>query len=469
MSRYNLSRRHFLAGIGGAAGLGAFLQHLEAQEVGPGALRRLLILQRPVGTWPPNWFPTGEGKNYTLSPILQPLGAHRDSMVVFGNFLRLPDEGSVGGGHELGTVLMATGARATQLYPGNGGDDPYAEGPSVDQLWVKQAPLLQGPPIESLQIGCDQRADTTEVSTRHMSYSGAHAPMTPYYQPAEVYMRVFGTLMPGGDTTALAAARMRRKSVLDFAIKDLTRLRTLAPASQGVTLDAFEDAIRTVERELDASVSDAATCGVATPPEQITINDTMMDPYGQGVAERDDEKHERIGRLHFSVVKAAFRCDLTRVVTFQWSPGTNHVSFGGMWDPDPTLFRVHHGVSHSSMDDPNVQSFLTKVDTWYSRILADFVTELKTTTDAAGKSLFDTTLLPYVTEVSRGDHRRHEMPWLLFGGAETGLLGGNLLTHPAGQRSTNDLWMACAKVFGLPNFTLGDSDMHTTALTGVFA
>lgn len=416
MSRYSLSRRNFLAGIGGAAGLGAFLQHVEAQEAGTTDLRRLLIIQRPVGTWPPNWFPTGAGSDYTLSPILQPLAAHRDSMVVFSDFLRLPDEGSVGGGHELGTVLMATGQRATELYPGNGGDDPYAEGPSVDQQWVKQSALLQGPPIESLQIGCDQRADTTEVSTRHMSYSGARQPMKPYYQPAEVYMRVFGSLMPGGDAAALAAARMRRKSVLDFAMKDVARLRAIAPASQGVTLDAFEDAIRTVERELDAGGTDAVSCGVAMPPEQITINDTGMDPYGQSVTERDDEKHERIGRLHFSVVKAAFRCDLTRVVTFQWSPGTNHVSFGGMWDPDPALFRVHHGVSHSSMDDPNVQSFLTKVDTWYSRVLADFIGELKTTTDASGKSLLDRTLVPYVTEVGRGDHRRNKMPWLLFGG-----------------------------------------------------
>src|SRR5690349_8666426 len=87
MSRYSLSRRNFLAGIGGAAGLGAFLEHVEAQVAGPAELRRLLILQRPVGTWPPNWFPTGDGKNYTLSPILQPLGAHRDSMVVFDSFL----------------------------------------------------------------------------------------------------------------------------------------------------------------------------------------------------------------------------------------------------------------------------------------------------------------------------------------------------------------------------------------------
>lgn len=81
----------------------------------------------------------------------------------------------------------------------------------------------------------------------------------------------------------------------------------------------------------------------------------MLARLGRGAVPRL-HGHERIGRLHFSVVKAAFRCDLTRVVTFQWSPGTNHVSFGGMWDPGPALFRVHHRVSRSSMDDPTFRA-----------------------------------------------------------------------------------------------------------------
>jgi len=472
MSRYKLSRRNFLAGVGGTVGLGAFLNNLEAQEAGPTEIRRLLIVQRPVGTWPPNWFPTGSGPNYTLSPILQPLAPHRSNMVVFENFLKLPHEGSAGGGHERGTVLMLTGARCPQLYPGNGGDDPYAEGPSVDQLWVKQSPLLQGTPIESLQVGCDQRADTTEVSTRNMSYSGAHQPLNPYYQPSEAYMRVFGSLMPGGSTAALAAARLRRQSVLDFSLKDVSRLRTLAPASQGILLDSYEDAIRAVEKELDANTSDPVYCGVATPPEQFNIVESGGDPYtAGGAAERDDERHERIGRLHFAVIKAAFRCDLTRVATFQWSPGTNHVSFGGLWDPNPALFKIHHGVSHGDLNgDPNIQNFISKVETFYARIFADFVTELKETTDATGKAIFDNTLLPYVTEVETGAHGWEGMPYLLLGGSETGLIGGQLASNGAGgRRSTNDLWMACAKAFGLNDFVLGDNDMHTTALPGLFA
>jgi hypothetical protein len=71
---------------------------------------------------------------------------------------------------------------------------------------VRQAAGLQGTPIASLQVSCDNRADTPEVSTRNMSYSGPQAPLRPYYQPLEAYTRVFGTIMPGGATPGNLAA-----------------------------------------------------------------------------------------------------------------------------------------------------------------------------------------------------------------------------------------------------------------------
>jgi hypothetical protein len=135
--------------------------------------------------------------------------------------LKLPHEGSVGGGHERGTVLMLTGQRTKTLYPGNGGDDPQAEGLSVDQLFLRQSKELQGPPIASLQLSCDNRADTPEVSTRHMSYSGARAPLKPYYQPRDAYQRLFGAMANMGDNAALVQARLEKRSVLDFSLRDL--------------------------------------------------------------------------------------------------------------------------------------------------------------------------------------------------------------------------------------------------------
>lgn len=470
---YALKRRRFLQAIGAAAGLASFLRGMERAEAqGPAAPRRIVFLQRPVGTVQQNWFPAGTGPDFEDSRILGQFAALRDRMVMFED-IQMPYPGSRGGGHELGTVLMLTGQRTTRLYPGNGGDDPIAEGPSIDQLLVKGSLALQGTPIESLQLAADRRADTPEVSTRNMSYSGPQAPLTPYYQPNEAYERVFGTLLPGGATAgnldALARARAQKKSVLDFALKDLQRLQTLAPASQRPQLEMHAAAIRSVEAEFDAVPVDPLGCGMPAEPPAISVS-TRLDPYDSEhvVPQRDDETHSQIGLLHLAVIKAAFTCDLTRVVTFQWSPGTNHVSFGELWPPDPAIFKVHHTTSHDPGSADQAE-FLTRVEEFYARRAANFLQELAATQEpTGGGSLLDNTLVPYVTEVAHRDHSWDRMPWLLFGGL--GLIGGRRWESTGARwRSSNDLWMAIAERFGMQGFTLGDSDQHTTPIAGLFA
>ncbi|HEX6245172.1 MAG TPA: DUF1552 domain-containing protein [Polyangiales bacterium] len=464
---YAFSRRRFLEGVGATAVWAALVDKLEAQANGAGSPKRFLVIQRPVGTVYENWWPKGTGTTFTLSRILTAFQANRERMIVFRD-LKLPHEGSVGGGHERGTVLMLTGKRTKALYPGNGGDDPQAEGPSVDQLFVKQSKDLQGPPIASLQLSCDNRADTPEVSTRHMSYSGARAPMKPYYQPRDAYMRMFGEMAGTGNSAALMQARLEKKSVLDFSLRDLARLRKLVPASQLAALEAHEQAIRELEKELDQDPGNPTSCGVPAVPETISIS-TYIDPYSSShvVKQRDDEKHDRIAQLHFSLIKAAFRCDLTRVITFQFSPGTNHVSFGGQWPPDPSLFKVHHTTSHDP-DTPDTLEFLTRIEIWYAERVSKFLTELATEKDANGAAIMDNMLVPYVSEVGARYHNWDNMPFLVFGGPNTKLKGNQVWTNGGRLRSTNDLWMALAPYYGLTGFTLGDSDQHTTAISGLF-
>lgn len=467
--KYAVSRRRFLEGVGGGALWLALVNKLEAQANGAGSPKRLLIMQRPVGTVYENWWPKGTGANFTLSRTLTSFQQNRDYMIIMRD-LKLPFDGSVGGGHERGTVLMLTGQRTKTLYAGNGGDDPQAEGPSVDQLFARQSKELQGTPIASLQLSCDNRADTPEVSTRHMSYSGARAPMKPYYQPRDAYERLFGQMAgAGASSQALQQARLEKKSVLDFSLKDLARLRAMAPKSQLDNLEAHEQAIRELEKELDQDPGDPAACGVPSEPESIPIS-TYIDPYSSThvVKQRDDVTHDRIAQLHFSLIKAAFRCDLTRVITFQFSPGTNHVSFGDMWPPDPSLFKVHHTTSHDP-DTPDTLEFLTRVDIWYADRISKFIAELGTVLDNAMTPILDNTLIPYVTEVGARYHNWDNMPFLLFGGKNTKIRGNQIWTNGGkGLRSTNDLWMACAPYFGVNNFTLGDNDQHTTAITGLF-
>jgi hypothetical protein len=93
-------------------------------------------------------------------------------------------------------------------------------------------------------------------------------------------MRLFGEMAGTGmtDTAALAQARMERRSVLDFSLRDLARLRKIIPASQLAALEAHEQAIRELEKELDQDPGNPTSCGVPAVPESIPIS-TYIDPY----------------------------------------------------------------------------------------------------------------------------------------------------------------------------------------------
>lgn len=470
VSSYSLKRRSFLTGLT-AAGLGHWLLRAEASAQGAPSPKRLLVIHHPVGTVRQNWTCSGSESDFELSRILKPFEPVKSHMVVLDG-IDIVGRG-VGGGHEQGTVTVMTGLRTRELYPGNGGDDPKAAGPSVDQRFLASSKTLSGAPIASLQVSCDDRVDVGELSTRRLSYSGPAAPMAPYLVPHLTYARVFGSIMQGGEASAdaLSQARMLRKSVLDFSLRDLKRLRALAPSSEYERLDAHEDAVRAVERELDAVGGvDAASCSKpAAPPVLTPFNDSAQNRIGNGIYSTvdgrisDEELHERIGTLHFAVIRAAFRCDLTRVVTFQWSPGTNHVSFKGMYPDEPDSIKMHHPLSHE-FNNPKAPEFLTRIDTWYSERTAALLESLSSTPDIAGGTLLDNTLVPYVTEVARADHSFRDAPFVVFGG-EGVRLRGNRLKKYNPRRPVNDMWLACAKALDVPDLrALGESDMYTGPL-----
>lgn len=465
---YRIRRRSFLTGAA-ATGFAHWLQRFEAHAQGAQAPKRFLIMHHPVGTVRPSWTCSGAESDWQLSPILAPFAPVKSHMVVLdGMDIVAP---GVGGGHEKGTVVVMTGVPTRELYPGNGGDDPKADGPSIDQRLLAITPALQGTPIASLQVSCDDRVDVREISTRRLSYSGPAAPMDPYLVPSQTYERVFGSLMGGGNRQDnLRNARQLRKSVLDFGLSDLRKLRTLAPSSEYERLDAHEEAVRALETELDQAPEGPAACGLSESPEMLRpFQDSSENRIGNGVystvdaRERDDEVHATIGRLHFAVIRAAFSCDLTRVATFQWSPGTNHVSFLGMYPGEPNSIKMHHPLSHE-FNNPQVPEFLTNVDTWYSARTSELLQTLLETRDVGGGSLLDNTLVPYITEVARADHSFNDAPFVVFGGAGVNLQGDRLKRYRT-RRPLNDLWLACGRALGAENFTsLGTQEMQTGPL-----
>jgi hypothetical protein len=193
----------------------------------------------------------------------------------------------------------------------------------------------------------------------------------------------------------------------------------------------------------------------------------------------DHELHEQVALAHLAIIKAAFACDLTRVVTFQFSPGTNHVSFGGLYPCNPKALYMHHPVSHriggGTLDGSNPISsnsdveFLCQVEIWYNQRVAKFLQELKTAVDLYGNPILDQTVVPYVTEVARATHEHAPVPTVVFGGKNLGFKGGRFDVVGTGPqyRPHNDMWLTVAAALGVPLEQLTGEAILKGAHTGL--
>jgi hypothetical protein len=495
MRSYRLARRSFLAGIGGAFGLEVLLRDMEAAAQGAGSPARFLLAHFPIGTYRQSYLPQGGQTDFTLSPILQPFENLRDDMIVlYGLQDRLTCPG--GGGHEAGTPFTTTCANAPGTRA-NGGeaDDGVAGGPSFDQIFLKHVPGLKQGAAGYINTLADARVDSLETSTQCLSY-GEGIDGTPDYQtrsiraanpanqniteftpnlpelsPANAYAKLFSNFIPGGGTDANQAAALNalraRKSVLDHSIRELSALRTLAPMSEVDKIESHAAAVRAVEKELADTLAsggetpDSMACTVPAEPDASLKGQTGSKfNYGnEATSTSDEDIHERIGKAHAAVILAAFQCDIVRVATFQWSPGTNHVSFKGRYPAEPERSFMHHPMSHrigsgsffngapqtGTSPDASLYQFLVSINTWYNQKTADILQSFKDAKDGWGNSILDYTVVPYVTEVGDPSHSRGPKASLIFGGKALGMKGGQFLNFQNNVRPQVDVYLTAAQ------------------------
>ena len=494
---YRLARRSFLAGIGGAFGLKIMLRNLEASAAGTPPPPRFLMTHWPVGTVRYHFLPTGTGTTYTTSRILQPFedAGLRDDMIVLYGLNQNGVDAGCGGGHESGTPMMTTGANVPGTRS-NGGeaDDGAAGGPSFDQIFLKRVPELSSDGnttgIAYVNALCDARVDSQETSTQCLSYGyttrsiaaarvagGCGAgqineavPLLPELSPVQLYMQLFGGFMPGdpqnpSNQEAVVRALKCRQSVLDYSLQSLADIRNLAPASERAKIDQHEMVVRNVEQALSRQIAEGGgslecTVPASPDPELAGKTGSKFDYGSETASSSDEETHRLIGEAHSNIIRAAFECDIIRVATFQWSPGTNHVSFGGQFPDDPSAILMHHPLSHrignrgEVMDGPpndayraSVIEFLVNIQTWYNAQTAAIINGFKNSTDVFGGNLLDHTIIPYVTEVAETTHSRSPIPAMIFGGKALGMKGGQFQNFEGRGRPHNDLWMSIAQAY----------------------
>lgn len=441
-----LSRRTMLKSAAAPLLASPLVPLLEAHAQVASMPRRLLLFFTPHGTIYDQWKPGGADTSFTLSPILQPLAAHRSKLVVI-------DGMRINGAyhpncalapHPIGMATLWTGCRVNDIetvVPG--GNVPvgvWSTGPSIDQVIANR--LNAGTRFRSLELGVQTSISQAAFRT---VYSAARTAVNPQTDPRALYTSLFSGI--NADAARLARVRFEKQSMLDVHKAEVDALLRRAGAHDRAKLEAHLTALRDLERQLAQNTA-AGACQSPAMPGALATGD---------VANRPELFNQQA-----SLIAAAFACDLTRVASFQFSNGHDNV-------PYPWL--GYQGAHHDNLshDEGSAGPRATRVQIcrWFSEKFAVLLDRLDAVREGNG-TMLDNTLVVWGTEVATGAHTFNNVPFIVAGGGAKGVRSGRLLN--AGGAFHHRLLVSIAHFMGQTDITrFGDLDTGTGGLPGLLA
>ncbi|HUQ91680.1 MAG TPA: DUF1552 domain-containing protein [Bryobacteraceae bacterium] len=425
-----LSRRTLLRG----AGVSLCLPWLEAMT--PKVVkspRRLAVLYMPNGVNTNAWAPQGTGRDFTLSPTLEPLRDFKDQMVVLSN---LWNEGSKGGdGHYVKEAAILT---CTTIKKTPGAD--LGNGISMDQLAARQ--IRNETPLPSLElgvtpvaIGVDAVVGYTRVYGSHIAWSSPTTPLAREINPHSVYQRLFGA----SSGSKRNAARMDTL-LLDSVLGDAKRLRAEVGMADRVRLDEYMSVMRSLEERVQRAGNGAAGGWKARVP---------IDPKAAPTDHpRDHAEHVR---LMMDMMATAFQSDTTRISTFMFGNAVSNVSFRFL----EGVSAGHHDVSHHQKDPDKLKQYQL-INQWHIAQYAYLLRRLREMKEG-DSTVLDNSMVLFASALSDGNsHDPHKLPLVLAGGGGGRLDTGQHLVYGADTPLAN-LYMSMLDAFGTPVDRFADS------------
>ncbi len=384
---------------------------------------------------------------------LEPLMPFRDKVVVLKGLSLLANDVGPGEPHQQGMALL-TGRKlnAGAQAGGDGTRAGYASGRSVDQEIGETAGA--GTRFKTLNVGVQStQYGGTEVRTV-LSYSGDSQPVANETSPWSLYKQVFSEL--GADASGLERQRQRRHSVLDFVKDRFSKVNPRVSVEDRRKLEQHLAAIRDVESRLDnPGGAVGAACSKPTLPLPFDLNDPA--------------NFATIGALHMDLIAMTLACDLTRVVTLQWSAATNNRAYPFLNYDDgsglrPILGDEHH-LGHEPDNNVHAWGKLRVIRLWYMRQLAYLLRKLQAVPEGGG-TLLDNTVVVWCSEIARGNtHSHHNTPFLLCGGAGGAWATDRTLVFD--DVPHNNLLVSLMNGMGVDAQTFGDPDHCTGPLAGL--
>jgi hypothetical protein len=381
---------------------------------------RFGVLFKGNGVYPRSWDITGASETeFELSPLLEPLAPVRDKVLILSNLSHR--EG--GGSHHGAAVAFLSGAKTP-------GSIDVPQPVTIDQLAADR--VGRHTPLRSLELTADSLF-LSQPRCSYISYGLDGKPVDRENDPQIVFDRMFRG--PG------AAYRLpRTRSLLDAVRDDANSLRRSASSADRRTLEAYFEAVRGVERSLDAVAG--ASAGDRWQPEKQPALERPPVPKGFP---------ERVKAL-LDLIVLAFWTDTTRIATFMLANDNSRLVFDFLG-----INEEHHYLSHF-VRHPGAEYIrrFNEITHWHVIQFAYLIGRLAQVPDGEG-TLLDHSILLFGSGLKHGDyHTAGDLPVVLAGGGGGTIKTGRWVRYAEPQPYAN-LLLSLVNRLGVDAERIGSS------------
>jgi hypothetical protein len=444
ITRKHLSRRTLLRGAGASIGLPLLSAMVPAAtalaQTAAAPKTRMGFFYLPHGAIMDNtrygaemnsWTPDAEGAGFDLKPILAPFKPLQDNLTVVSGLRNRPAESSVVHAITPGTWLNCATPKMSH--------SPEA-GVTIDQ--IAAAHIGQDTPLPSLEVTTESQGGSSACDGNYgcsygntISFRTPTTPLPMEHDPRRVFESIFGR---GSTPEERAEIGADFGSLLDMVIDEAGDLKRALGTEDRMIVDDYLDSVREIERRVQTL-------------EQRDLSALQMPDVPVAMPNFDEHL-----RLMFDLILSAYQSDTTRIVSFMMAQEVSNQPYNHIGVPEAFHPLSHHSEQRASMEK------LVLVQTYHSQMFADFLTRLAAIPDGDGRSVLDSSIFLYGSNMSNSNsHNNFPLPTIVLGKAGGRIKGNQHLRYPD-QSPLANLLLTLLRRAGVPADAVGDS-------TGEFA
>jgi hypothetical protein len=402
---------------------------------------RMAVLYMPNGVHPQMWTPEGEGRDFKLSPTLEPLAGLKDEILVATNLWNRGSEASEG--HYVKTSGFLTCTTITKTY----GVDLSCNGTSMDQVAAQRRG--RETPLPSLELamdpvttGVDNNVGYTRVYGAHIAWAGPARPLPREINPRVVYERLFRASQPRSDSA------VQDKLLLDRVLADSRRLRDRLGQADRLRLDEYLEGVRSLEQRLEKPAG-----GKSSWQPRASVESGRL-------PEEDPATHAENVHWMMDLLALAFQSDTTRIGTFMFGNAVSGRNFSFV----DGVKGGHHDISHHQKNPDKLRMYQL-INRWHIKQYAYLLRKLQSMKEGEG-TVLDNSMVLFGAGLRDGDaHSPHNLPIVLGGRGGGRIATGQHLVYER-DSALSDLYVSMLEAFGTPVERFADS---TGPLRGVLA